>query len=182
MSVTPPVQPGQLSPDRMWRWDGTQWVPVGAAPGQPMPPRRSNRWVWWLAGGCALLLVIGAIGAGAGIFGLIRNFQSGGFSCLPSDFPSYPGATVSNEVSNLGTGFAPGDNKQCRMVLESNDDVTTVTSYYVQHLGSGNWTIAHSDLASGVISFQLRSRPQTVGRVSLLGRGQHTEVQIVLDS
>jgi hypothetical protein len=33
-----------------------------------------------------------------------------------------------------------------------------------------------------VISFQLRSRPQTVGTVSLLARGQHTEVQIVLDS
>ena len=166
----------------MWRWDGTQWVPVGATPGQPMPPRRSNRWVWWLAGGCALLLVIGAIGAGAAIFGLIRNFQGGGFSCLPSDFPSYPGATVSSEVSNLGTGFAPGDHKECRMVLESNDDVNTVTSYYVQHLGSGNWTITHSDVASGVISFQLRSRPQTVGTVSLLARGQHTEVQIVLDS
>ncbi len=32
--ITPDSQTGQLSPDGMWRWDGTRWVP--AVPAQPL--------------------------------------------------------------------------------------------------------------------------------------------------
>jgi hypothetical protein len=182
MAAGPPVQPGQLSPDGLWRWDGVQWV--RATPGvSPMPaPRRSNAWIWWLAGGCVVLTMLGFIGAGFGIYGLVRGFQSGGFTCLPSDFPSYPNVTVANEQTRFGTGVAPGDTNECRMVLDSNDNVTTVTGYYKQQLNSGDWITTSSDLSSGVISFQLASRPQTIGTVSLLARGQHTEIRIVLDS
>jgi hypothetical protein len=182
MSSDPTVQPGQLSPDGLWRWDGARWV--SAAQGaSPMPaPRRSRGWIWWLVGGCGVLLVLGAIGAGFGLYSLVTRFQSGAFSCLPPDFPNYPGASVISEYTKLGAGFSPGDNSRCTMVLDSNDDAATVTTYYEQQLGSGDWTIASSDTANGVISFQLRSRPQTVGTVTILGRGQHSEIDIQLDS
>ena len=129
-----------------------------------------------------MLLVIGVIGAGFGLYTLVNRFQHGGFSCLPSDFPNYPNATVANQQSKIGSGVPSGDSAECQMVLESNDDVATVAAYYQQNLNSGDWTISSSDLASGAISFQLQSRPQTAGTVNLLARGQHTEIRIVLDS
>jgi hypothetical protein len=181
MSSQPPNQPGQLSPDGAWRWDGWQWVPVapqGAV--RPPPPRRT--WIWWVAGGCALLLILAVIGGTVGAVGLAKRFQQGGFACLPSDFPSYPGATVTRENTYVGTGVAPGDTKECQETLESNDEMTTVTDFYTSHLDTGDWRIISNDSRNGVISFQRRSRVQTVGRVRLLGRGQRTVIEVMLDS
>jgi len=145
------------------------------------PPSRSFKWVWWLAGGCALLVVIALIAGGLGLSSLVNSFEHGGFSCLPSDFPSYPGATVSSENTYVGTGVPAGDTKRCSMVLESNDDATTVTSWYSSNLNSGDWS-ASSDSASGTVRFENRSRPSTNGTIELLGRGQHTEIRITLYS
>ncbi|HVC78504.1 MAG TPA: hypothetical protein VND96_18515 [Candidatus Micrarchaeaceae archaeon] len=181
MSTGPAVQPGQLSPDGLWRWDGITWVPVTA--GAPMPPPRSSRsWIWWLVGGCGVLLILGAVGAGFGIYSLVNRFQHGGFSCLPSDFPTYPNASVVNESTQIGNEFSPGDSTRCNMGFDSNDDVASVTAYYEAQLNDGDWTIVTTDSANGVISFQRRSRPQTVGTLTLLGRGQHSSIDIQLDS
>ena len=148
-----------------------------------MPPPRSSRpWIWWLVGGCAVLLVIAVVGAGFGAYSLVSRFQHGGFSCLPRDFPTYPGASVIAENTQFGNEFSPGDNTRCNMGFDSNDSVATVTIYYQAQLDNGDWTIVSSDTANGVISFQRRSRPQTVGTVTLLGRGQHSTINIQLDS
>jgi hypothetical protein len=42
--------------------------------------------------------------------------------------------------------------------------------------------VVSSDSANGVITFKRKSRSQTVGTVTLLGRGQHSEVSVQLDS
>jgi hypothetical protein len=182
VSTEPGAQVGQLSPDGLWRWDGSRWV--STSPGfAPTPgPQRSRPWIWWLVGGCAVLLVVGLIGGGFGLYTLVTRFQQGAFSCLPSDFPSYPGATVGNENTAVGNEFSPGDNTRCNMVLNSNDGAAAVTSFYQTQLNSGDWTIVSSDAATGVIAFQLKSRPQTVGTVTVLGRGQHSQIDIQLDS
>ena len=78
--------------------------------------------------------------------------------------------------------MSAADSTRCTMVIDSNDEVATVTTYYEARLNSGDWTILSSDAANGVISFQRKSRPQTVGTVSLLGRGKHSEIDIQLDS
>ena len=176
MSTEPGAPVGQLSPDGLWRWDGSQWVPV--TPGfAPLPaPRRTQPWIWWLVGGCAVLLVIGLVGGGFGAYALITRFQHGAFSCLPSDFPSYPGASVVSENTKVGTAT------ECNMVFGSNDDVATVTTYYQAHLNSGDWTVVSSDSANAVISFRRKSSSQTIGSVTLLGRGQHSEIEIQLNS
>lgn len=180
--MSDPVQPGQVSPDGQWRWDGTRWIPTGQAAAAPLPAApRTFKWVWWLAGGCAVLVVIVVIAGVLGLSSLVNSFQHGGFSCLPSDFPSYPGATVANENTYVGTGVPAGDTKRCTMILESNDDVNTVTSWYSSNLNSGDWT-ASTDTAAGTIQFENRSRTSTTGTVELLGRGQHTEIQITLYS
>jgi hypothetical protein len=146
-----------------------------------MTSRRSFAWVWWLAGGCAVLVVIAVIAGVLGLSSLVSSFQHGGFTCLPSDFPSYPGATVSSENTYVGTGVPAGDTKRCTMVLESNDDVNTVTSWYSSNLNSGDWS-ASSDTANGTIQFDNRTRPATNGTIELLGRGQQTEIRIALYS
>jgi len=128
------------------------------------------------------LLVLGAVGAGFGVYSLVTRFQHGGFSCLPSDFPTYPGASAVNENAQIGNEFSPGDNNRCNMAFDSNDDVATVTTFYQAQLNSGDWTIVSTDSVNGVINFQLKSRPETVGTVTLLGRGQHSEIGIQLDS
>jgi hypothetical protein len=166
----------------MWRWDGTQWI--AAAPGTPgtHATRRSRAWIWWVAGGCALVLVLAIVGGAVGIASLVNSFQHGGFTCLPSDFPKYPGATLASERTFVGTGVAPGDSKSCRMTLDSNDNVATVTAFYRDKLDSGDWKVVAYNDSTGQIQFHRVSRPLTVGTVELLGRGSSSEINITLDS
>jgi hypothetical protein len=163
----------------MWRWDGVRWVPLM---GQPISRARSRPWVWWVAGGCALLLVIGLVGAGFGIYSFVHSFSQLSLACLPSDFPSYPGSTVRSVNTHFGAGVAPGDSKTCLMVLGSTDDVATVTAFYNENLNTGDWQVTAFISAYGQIQFHRVSRPATLGLVQLLGKGQQTEIEIQLDS
>lgn len=128
------------------------------------------------------MLVLAIVGGAIGIVSLVNSFQHGGLTCLPSDFPTYSGATVVNENSFYGTGVAPGDTKSCRMTLDSSDDVATVTAFYNQKLNSGDWKVSSFNDSSGQIQFERVSRPLTVGTVELLGRGTGSEIRIDLSS
>lgn len=73
MSDAGAFQPGQLSPDGLWRWDGLQWTPV-AAPAVPGWLKLSLRRqaTWWTVASAVLVgaladqaLHAGAFGAGA---------------------------------------------------------------------------------------------------------------------
>jgi hypothetical protein len=164
----------------MWWWDGRRWVPAAQAP-PPFGPRRQRTWLWWLAGGCAVLLVLGLAGGIYGIVSLTRAVQNGSLACLPSDFPTYPNATVTGWHAYIGTNAAPGDSHECIENFDSNDPVATVTDFYASRLASGDWNVTSNDTANGAIKFNRVSRPQTVGTVDLLGRGQHTTIGVTLD-
>jgi hypothetical protein len=146
------------------------------------PPRSSMAWIWWLVGGCAVVLVIAVVAAGFGAYTLINRFQSGGFSCLPPDFPIFPHASVVAENTQIGNEFTPGDSTRCNMAFQSNDSAATVTAYYDLQLMAGDWTIVSSDPANGFISFQRKSSSRTAGTVTVLGLGQHTSIEVQLDS
>ena len=178
MSTPPPVA-GQLSPDGMWRWDGQRWVPAGQAPAYAAP-RRPRTWLWWLAGGCAVLLVLGLAGGIYGMVSLMRAVQSGTFACLPSDFPQYPGSRLTHEYTYVGTNVAPGDSRECEETFDSNDDVASVRDFLTRELNVGDWRITSNNSENGTISFARMSRPQTVGSALLLGRGQHTTIAVKL--
>jgi len=166
----------------MWRWDGRQWAPATPQAPPPGRPRPRRTWIWWVAGGCALLLILGVVGAVIGGVALLNRVQHADFSCLPSDFPSYPSAALTGERTYIGTGLAPGDTHDCTESLSSDDNVPTVADFYTSRLSTGDWKITSNDAANGTIRFARLSRPQTVGVVALLGRGSHTEIQIKLDS
>jgi hypothetical protein len=166
----------------MWRWDGTQWVATTAGAARAPATRRSMAWIWWVAGGCALLLVLAVVGGAVGLVSLVNTFQHGGLTCLPSDFPKYPGTSVVSENTFIGTGVAPGDTKSCRMTLDSSDNVATVTAFYNEKLSTGDWKVVTFNDSSGQIQFQRVSRPLTVGTIDLLGRGSGAEIRIDLSS
>lgn len=178
MSQGPTPPAGQVSPDGMWIWDGQAWIPI-TKPGSQ--PRRSLAWIWWLVGGCAVVAVLAIAGVILGGVALFNTFH-GAAACLPSDFPQYPNATETNFNSFVGTNVAPGDSHRCTITLESSDDVQTVSAFYTDRLNSGDWTIDSNDPTTGEITFHLNSRSATVGTLDLLARGQHTEIQITVDS
>ncbi len=89
---------------------------------------------------------------------------------------------MTGDYTTVGTNVAPGDSRECRESLDSSDDVATVTNFYASRLNSGDWKITANDTANGERRFHRESRPQTVGWITLLGRGQHTVIEIKLDS
>lgn len=162
----------------MWVWDGQRWVPTGAQ-GAPAVGR-SRGWIWWLAGGCGVLLILGIAGGIYGMVSLFRAVQNGSLACLPSDFPQYPGTTITREYTYVGTTGHAGDTHECAESFDSNDDVSTVTGFYTSRLNAADWKVTSNDAANGTINFARVSRPQTVGTVILLGRGQHTTIAVTL--
>jgi len=169
---------GQISQDGMWRWNGTQWVTAG----QP-PPRPSRLWIWWLAGALAVSLLLIIAGAAYGTYTLVNRFQSGAFSCLPSDFPHYPGASIVGESTNYyGPGIPAGDTKVCRMTLIADDSVDPVSAYYRERLDSGDWVLDSVEPMKGTFSFHRFSSPKMAGTVEPHELGQQTEILVVLYS
>jgi hypothetical protein len=164
---------GQLSPDGMWRWNGTQWVP---AEPQPSVRRRSSAWAWVLAG-CATMLVLATVGVGYWAHSLVDGFRSGSRTCLPSDFPRYPGA-VQREWTFELNGTYPGNT--CHTVFESSDDVETVTAFYDSKLNSGNSRVTTSGKPAGQISFQLAKEAWPFGTVNVAVGKTRTEITIDL--
>lgn len=117
------------------------------------------------------------VGAVAGGKVLLDRFQHGAFTCLPSDFPRYPGASVSSESTYTGT-----NGSECRMTFDSSDPVTAVGPYYQDRLNSGDWSVASIEFSTGTITFKRRSRPQTTGTVAMNKLGQGTRIRVVLKS
>lgn len=167
------MQPGQLSPDGRWRWDGTQWVPVA-----PAAPQRSRAWIWWLTGGCALILLVVLGGGAFAAYSIYNRVQHGGFSCLPSDFPKYPGETFGGENYSLN-GATPGN--ACNMVFESNDSASSVYDFYSSNLDTGVWQVVSSDPGAGQIMFRNLKDPKTSGYVDVAAKGNHTEITVQLN-
>ncbi len=90
--------------------------------------------------GCIVVIVLAIAGLSLGANSLISRLQHGGFSCLPSDFPVYPGATYAQENFNLNAGApTPTPGNTCQMVFESNDSAGTVLDFYQSRLDSGGW-------------------------------------------
>jgi hypothetical protein len=182
--VSTPYQIGQVSPDGRWRWDGTRWVPSGQ-PGYQPPRRGSLRWPWWVAGGCALLIV-GTVSLTFLAVAAFHIAQSSYANCLPHDFPPYPSAHLKNNVDYVEPGLIEGDSHRCAQTLETGDAVAMVDRFYASHLDSGDWKLVDNFAAEGPIDSRRISRPLTsvdiqLRTLQLLG-GLGTTIYITLDS
>jgi len=171
LTGAPPTEPGQLSPDGTWRWDGTRWVPA-----QPQRPARRRSRVWvWLPVGCLTVLLLTGAGVGYGMYSWVQGFLHGTVTCLPSDFPRYPGAVYADQTYELN-GAYPGNT--CHVVLESNDDVATVTAFYESKLNTGAWQVTSSGTQSGQVTFQPARSDAPFGTVQVGVSSTHTEITI----
>jgi len=181
--VSTPYQVGQVSPDGRWRWDGTRWVPSGQLGYQPR--RGSLRWSWLVAGGCVWLLVVSVMLAVLAVHAA-QVVKSSYTSCLPHDFPAYPGAHLRSNFDSVGFGVPEGDSHACHQTLESSDSVAKVDEFYASHLDSGDWKLVHNFAPDGPIVFQRISRPLTSGTIQFgpiqLFGGVGAKIQIILDS
>ena len=125
--------------------------------------------------GCAVVLLLGGVGAGFGIYSFIQGIKNYSTTCLPSDFPKYPGSTVADEnfgLNNVYPGFS------CHMVLESNDDLDTVTTFYTSKLNTGSWQVTLTGDPSGTIVFQPARKASPFGTVQVALASTHTEITI----
>jgi hypothetical protein len=138
--------------------------------------RRSSALVWVLAG-CVTVLVLGVVGVGYGAYSFVHGFLSGSRTCLPSDFPTYPGAVPGAWTFDLN-GTYPGNT--CHAVYESNDDVETVSAFYEGKLNSGNWRVTTSGIPAGQINFQVAREAQPFGTVNVAVGKTRTEITIDL--
>lgn len=122
-----------------------------------------------------MLLVLGVAGSVYGVISLAQRFQQGGLTCLPADFPHYPGSFVSSATTSVGSAH------QCRMTFESSDPVTTVEPYFESHLNSGRWTVISADPTTGTITFSrvLQSQVHGTVKASPSSRGTHIEVVLI---
>jgi hypothetical protein len=165
----PPIQAGQVSPDGLWRWDGHAWAPIPSIAGQTHAPGPAlqARWI-------VVLALLSAAGVVAIIIAVASQFQIGARTCLPPDFPTYPGASTSSEFAYKGN---PPD---CVMVFHTNDSQLTAVRFYQSVLNADDWRVASVRDTTGTMTFSRRSRPQSVGTISFVGNTNGTNVYVHL--
>jgi hypothetical protein len=134
--------------------------------------------VWALVlGGCGVALVLVAGLSILAAISFFHNFQAGRYSCLPADFPIYPGASYQRVNSFVGTG-----GNQCQVVLDATASSGDVEDYYQGHLGTGKWKILGYDANQGVLSFGRSDSTRVHGTIGFLGHGSHTQLDIEVDT
>jgi hypothetical protein len=138
--------------------------------------RRRSSALGWVLAGCATVLVLAAVGVGYGAYSYVHGLLTTR-TCLPSNFPRYPGAVPGAWSFELN-GAYPGNT--CHMAFESNDDVEAVTAFYESNLNSGDWRVTTSGIPAGQISFQPAKEARPFGTVNVAVGKTRTEIAIDL--
>jgi hypothetical protein len=129
----------------------------------------------WVLGGCLMTLILGLAGAGYGIHSFVQRVRSGSTTCLPSDFPSYPGSVYVDESFGLNDVY-PGIT--CHLVLHSDDSMETVTAFYVTKLNTGPWQVGLSGNPPGSVIFQRVNNATPFGTVQVAAGDPQTVITI----
>jgi hypothetical protein len=149
------------------------WVPAQA---QGATRRRSRSWVWAVAG-CLTLVVLTTAGVGYGVYSYVQGVKNGSNTCLPSNFPRYPGAVYAGFAFDLN-GKYPG--YTCHATFQSNDDVAAVTAFYQSRLNTGDWQVTSIGEPAAIVTFQPTRSAAPFGTVQVAVSDGHTEITIDL--
>jgi hypothetical protein len=127
--------------------------------------------------GCSALVVLAVVGVGYGIYSFVQGVKQGTNTCLPSDFPRYPGATYASFTFDLN-GAYPGNT--CHAVFDSNDEVAPVIAFYQSKLNTGAWQVTPIDQQADTVTFQPAKGDAPFGTVQVAVANMHTEITIDL--
>jgi hypothetical protein len=129
--------------------------------------------------GCSTVAVLTAAGVGYGIYSFVQDVRHGTATCLPSDFPRYPGATYAGFTFGLNGAYPENT---CQAVFEANDDVATVTVFYRSKLNTGDWQVTPIGTQVDTVFFQPAKSDAPFGMVQVAVANTHTEITIDLYS
>src|SRR5689334_7942434 len=90
-------------------------------------------------------------------------------SCLPGDFPRYPGAAISSIVISDSFG-------NCTVQFQTRDSGTAVTIFFETNLDQGDWVRVVE--GAGRIRFSRQSNPNVSGYVQIVGLPGQTQFQV----
>ena len=127
--------------------------------------------------GCSTVVVLTVGGVGYGIYSFVQGVKNGSNTCLPSDFPRYPGAVYARFSFDLN-GVYPGNT--CHAVFESTDDVASVTAFYQSKLNTGDWQVTSNGDPANQVTFQPAKSAAPFGTVQVAVSNTHTEITIDL--
>ena len=127
-----------------------------------------------LAVGLAALFALGLLGA-YGVYQAVSSVPRA--SCLPGDFPRYPGSRTTGLYVSRGP-----DVTTCDMTIDSAGSASQVTEFYASRMDEGDWQVLGLSPTNGTITFQRRSSSSVRGQLQVLGRGVQSTIQIHLAS
>lgn len=142
-----------VSPDGAWRWDGTSWRPAAAAPAS------RGAW-WWMAAIVVAVVVVVSAGtylASGGIARRVANFLPATISTCTSPLAKPGAALASGEQlcgGRLGTEFVLAD---CMLTSGTPDGIDVWQKSYSPTEGS--WM--HSTVNTGPAGCNLAASPDT---------------------
>jgi hypothetical protein len=90
--------------------------------------------------------------------------------CLPSDFPSYPGAS---RVTSLGAFTA------CTTLSTTTDMSFDVLLYFQTQLDQYPWRVTGGSATQGTVDFARQDRARGSGEVSVTPTSNLTQIQVV---
>jgi hypothetical protein len=105
---------------------------------------------------------------------LASQVHIGSGPCVPADFPTYPGASVSSELATSGS------TPDCFIVLHTKDSQSTAVQFYESALDTGDWKVTSVSDTTGTVEFERSSTPQTAGSVSFVAHTGSTNIYIRL--
>src|SRR5579859_4370389 len=173
--ASPPGSPF-LSADGMWRWDGVRWVPISAAPVAAKRPMRA-RWVALIVAGSIVSLLLAGTGLAAvssAYSELGNRFTAGASSnCLPSDFPTYPGAAIVTSLKAFSV---------CTTAFTTRDSSAEVITYFQTQLDQFPWRVTGGSGDQGTVEFARQDGAKGSGEVSVSPSRSATQIQVVYQS
>lgn len=123
----------------------------------------------------AVALVFTVIWAGMTAYAgyrFFRPFHVGLSSCLPPDFPRYPGAALASVVISDSFG-------DCTVQFRTHDSAAAVLDFFESNLAQGDWILTFSDNQRMQVHFRRVSDPKVVGLLQVLSfPGQQTQFQV----
>jgi hypothetical protein len=91
-------------------------------------------------------------------------------SCLPSDFPSYPGAARVTSLRAFNV---------CTTVSTTGDTSIDVLTYFHTQLDQYPWRVTGGSAEQGTVDFARQDGAKGAGEVSVSPTGNPTQIQIV---